>query len=573
MSWYLFLSGLGPSFVRGISFIMAKSKHREEKKKSRAGLYTVIGVIIALLVAALLVWDSGILERSAPAVQIGEEKISATEVEFYYYEARSAMVQEADMYAQYDMEHNFDPSKPDSEQIYQGEQTYADYFLESALKSMHSVVALTQEAKKAGYTLSEEGKEVYDSQLAQIKSDTHYASVVAGYSQATYIKMRFGPNSSMGLLKKVLADRSLAEDYAKHVYDQPVYDDAALETYYADHTSDLDTFDYRLCFIPATPVVDKDEEGNDLEATEEQTAAAMAEAKKSADAMVRRVQQGQDFNTVAAEYVDEANQEAFADPEHNHYTDVLGSEIASAYKGWFDEEGRKVKDVGSFESEGTGYYVLELVSRERREDTYLNADIWSIVVNAATTETVDADGNATSAPTEEQLAAAYKTAEDLMAQWNSTTDRTEEAFNALAPKTEADTATAEAPAAEESATPEDSAPEDAQETQPEPTITPAPAPSVEMIPEAVRSAYGADFDAFVFTPGAQAGGTTIVPVFDGNTGSTIGYRVVYLNAFGPVRWKGTAENALRSKAYETWYASVEANYEPEKLDGISSVGK
>ena len=52
-------------------------------------VYTIIGIIAAILVAALLVWDSGVIQKSMTAVTIGDRKYTAVDVDYYYYSSYS----------------------------------------------------------------------------------------------------------------------------------------------------------------------------------------------------------------------------------------------------------------------------------------------------------------------------------------------------------------------------------------------------------------------------------------------------------------------------------------------------
>lgn len=112
-------------------------KERAELKEQKAAkqktvLYAAIGVIVAILVVVLLVWDSGIFQRSQTALTIAGREYNVSDVEYYY---RAALNQEYAM-SMYGMS-SFDSSVDPAEQ-YRDEaqtQTYHDYFLEQATTS------------------------------------------------------------------------------------------------------------------------------------------------------------------------------------------------------------------------------------------------------------------------------------------------------------------------------------------------------------------------------------------------------------------------------------------------------
>ena len=64
----------------------AQAAQAAYQKKAR--LYTIIGIVVAVLVVVLLVWNSGIFQKNATAATVGEEKISVAEMAFYYYDVR-----------------------------------------------------------------------------------------------------------------------------------------------------------------------------------------------------------------------------------------------------------------------------------------------------------------------------------------------------------------------------------------------------------------------------------------------------------------------------------------------------
>lgn len=50
---------------------------KAEKRKRNTIIYTIIGIVVVILAAALLIWDSGMIQRSATVATIDGEKVSA----------------------------------------------------------------------------------------------------------------------------------------------------------------------------------------------------------------------------------------------------------------------------------------------------------------------------------------------------------------------------------------------------------------------------------------------------------------------------------------------------------------
>ena len=110
------------------------------------------------------------------------------------------------------------------------------------------------------------------------------------------------------------------------------YTDGELDDYYDAHAADLDSYDYRFCYINAEFEDKTDEDGNTVEPTEEETKAAMDAAAEKADKMIAEVRGGTAFNTAAQDYLDETSAESYSDPEYNHKTGDLGSTVTSTYR-------------------------------------------------------------------------------------------------------------------------------------------------------------------------------------------------------------------------------------------------
>ena len=123
--------------------------------------YTAIGVVTVVLVAALLIWNSGFFQSRAIAAKVGDTELSVTELSYYYNDARY-------IYAQYVL----DSSKSDAEQMYNEEEgiTYRDYFLEQALENAQRDQALYAAAIEAGHSL-DEVQEQLSEQIAAMNNE------------------------------------------------------------------------------------------------------------------------------------------------------------------------------------------------------------------------------------------------------------------------------------------------------------------------------------------------------------------------------------------------------------------
>ncbi len=530
----------------GLTEKQRKEQKEERKNKARDIFYVVIGAIVVVLIAALLFWHSGILQRSTAAATVDDEKYNVGDVSYYYYSVKNQTVKMANQYAQYGMNYGYDTTLEPSEQIYNKNtgETYEAYFKETALDNLRWVILMNGEAKKAGYTLSDDGK----AEIQSAKDSISKYSTQSGYTKSAYLKLLYGTYMTESIFNKQLEMNVLAQEYATYYKNQFTYTDAELEDYYKENSTKLDTYDFRYCFIASNVETTKDSEGNEQTATDEQKAAAQKAAVADAEKMVARVKAGEAFNTVAADCVSSDTKASYADAEYNHVTDKLGSDVSStAYGTWVTDASRTKGDCGYVESGTSGCYVILFNSRTRSENTYQTVDVRHILIKAETTSaspSPSADPSAspstatTALPTAEQLAAAKAKAEDLLAQWKAG-DATSDSFAALA-----------------NANSED----------------PGSNTKGGLYEGVTRGQMIASFSDWCFADGRKAGDTGIVENTD-SSGNVVGYHVMYLEKLGEVRWKYQANSDLATADYNTWYNGLEFSYVVKPVDkGMAMIG-
>ena len=273
-----------------------KERKEAEAAKRKTITYWIVGIVVVILVAALLIWDSGLIQRNMTAATIGGENLSVAEMQYYYNSARQSEIQQQQMYSQYGISILSDPyvmydssSALGDEQVYNTEsgQTYADHFKESALNNARRVIALNQAAKAEGYTLSADGKASVDESIASLKEGVKSSN---WSSLGAYLSAAYGSYVSESLYVKQVTASTLANEYATHHQDSLTYDDAALNDYAAENPATVYSYDYRVAYVDGS-VPTTDAEGNTVEVTDDQKAAALGAAKTKADVLAEGVWQ------------------------------------------------------------------------------------------------------------------------------------------------------------------------------------------------------------------------------------------------------------------------------------------
>ena len=142
---------------------LERQRQREKEAKAERKsmiLYTVVGVICAIAAVFLLVFNSGILQRSVAAVTVNDTKFTAADMQYYYNMQFQNAARYAQTYAAYGLDFGFDYTADPADQIYDEAtgQTWEEFLMESAKDSAAYYVAVCDAANKAGHTLSEEAQ-------------------------------------------------------------------------------------------------------------------------------------------------------------------------------------------------------------------------------------------------------------------------------------------------------------------------------------------------------------------------------------------------------------------------------
>ena len=114
----------------------------------------------------------------------------------------------------------------------------------------------------------------------------------AGKSEAEYIKQLYGSNMTVKIFKGILKDTIIASHYQQDYIDSLQYTDEELQKYYEENKNSFDVANYEMITFKGAAASTKDADGNTVQPTEEESAAALQKAKDAAAAVLETVKSG-----------------------------------------------------------------------------------------------------------------------------------------------------------------------------------------------------------------------------------------------------------------------------------------
>lgn len=373
---------------------------REEKRQKEAAearrsaiLYRVVGAVCVVLVAFLLIWNAGLIQRSAAAVTIGSEKYTAADVQYYY----------ASLANQYGLSSNSSSMK--------------DFLLPSAVEALKTDAALVAQARAEGYTMSQEAQDYLDAQLEALDGLA---------DQKTVLRSNYGPYMTRDKLASLMEMQLMASDYSNSYMETLNYTDADLKSYYQENKDSLDTVTLSQFTLQATV----DTTGTSM--TDDAKASLLEESKTQmkalAEELQRRLESGADPADLAEEYKDSLYSSQISNS-------LTGAQLNSSYSQWALDSARRSGDVTLAEYDSSSSYYYYVV---RFEDRFLDEAPTNNVRHILIAPETD-EGSST--PTDQQMADAKAKAEELLKQW-AAGPATEASFAELARENSADSGSA-----------------------------------------------------------------------------------------------------------------------------------
>lgn len=183
-----------------------------KKTGAKAKLPPHVALIILLpLILALLMLNTGWLQMIVPAVTVYGTSYSALEFSYYFYDAYYDYINE---HAEELDELGLDVSKALKDQVYNGDQTWQDYFKEVALDALKEDTILLEAAGDAGFTAQEEVQMACDARIEEV---TQYCIVTGLSSLSDYFTTYYGTGMTQERYLELYSAQTLAELYLESI--------------------------------------------------------------------------------------------------------------------------------------------------------------------------------------------------------------------------------------------------------------------------------------------------------------------------------------------------------------------
>lgn len=500
--------------------VAREKKEAAERKKNKL-LYGGIAVLFVVVAAVVLLYNSGIFQRKAVALTVDGKDFTAAQVDYFYYSTLNS-VSNSEYGSYMGLESGVSLSEQtmnamaksllgvtDTEDV-----TWDSYLKDTAKDNLTQAYLLSEMAKAEGHAdedhINEEIDEALDSITASAKSQ--------GYSLSSYIKLLYGSNMTVSTFREMSMMQELASHYVDEYIESLTYSDDELEACYQEDKDLFDAASYEYISFKATAPSTTDAEGNTVEATDEEQAAAKKAAEDAAADAQQRYAAGESLEDIAAAYEDIAT---YGKADNGTYAET---NLVT----WAFDEARTEGETGIVNTDSSIYFAL-FHSRGRMDYNVVN--VRHILFETDTSD-LDSTSETYEADAAERKEIAHTDAEKALKEWQDG-GATAELFGEMAAELSADPGSA----------------------------------SNGGLYEGIskNTSFVQEFLDWCFAEGRQVGDAGVVD-------SSYGSHVMYLDSFGVPYWQMLAENQLKNADYTEW---LEANTAAETVtegSGMQYVG-
>ncbi len=299
------------------------TKTKKAKNESPAWVSTLIVIlIVALLVSCIVltvISEGGYMLRWTKVVSSDNYTVNGTMMSYYFYSSYNSFL---NTYGDYLSYFGLDTSKSLKTQIYgEGETTWFDNFMDSAISQAEKLCVYAEEAKARGIKLEDEDYEIIDAAIDNLKSAAaQNNSPVNGYISAV-----FGTGVKLSDVRNALELSQLATKCSELVQDDltNAITTENITTYYDENKTDFWTAEIMSYAFTASSTSEDTSYNFEAEKTKLDQLGAELKACTTVDS----------FRQYVAKYVAETNfDDLYNDKAENYDTSLLPDAAALAAK-------------------------------------------------------------------------------------------------------------------------------------------------------------------------------------------------------------------------------------------------
>lgn len=341
---------------------MERRRIEQEKEAKSRKRMKIGGTIIIVCLAALIIGSigTGLINRyktfNGTYIKVGEHELTKLEYDYYYNKVVYDYISTYSYMLSY---MGLDTTKDYADQPYYGNLTWKDFFDQMTVSQIQEMKALVDDAQAAGFTY--DVTEGYESFLANLKT----SAASAGMTENEYYKEVYGPYANEKRVESFVKESLLASAYYEKLNADNVPSQEEIDAYYAENKNDYDTVSYRSFSFTSADVTSESEEAD--------RKAEVEKLQKSAEEFKTRLESGEDFNALCAEYSQDAELKASYENTELDYSLNENAEYASvsyAYADWLFDEARTAGEIEIIPDEsGVKCYVVKFESRSKNEET------------------------------------------------------------------------------------------------------------------------------------------------------------------------------------------------------------
>lgn len=344
---------------------LSEKQRKEQAEAKKLRIYTISFITAMVLIVAITVGvlgfrainQSGVIQKSTIALNIGDRQLNTVELSYYYKDAIDKFYNE--WYEQYSSSADsylaamgLDTSKPLSEQVYDKEtgKTWDMFFIDAAIDQAKSDFALYDLAMKdETFKLPEDQQTTLDNMFSNLSV---YATLYGYSSTKQYLGAMYGWGADEESFKEYNTRSEIAKAYYAAHEESLKYDDAAIRAYEEDKKDNYNSYNYSYAYLSYNDFITggtKSEDGKTTTYTDAEKDAARAAMKAAAEEMA------------TATTLDELKQKAKDAPVNeksalavNAYTNVLHTGIDGLLNKWLSDPERKPGDIAAIANVITG---------------------------------------------------------------------------------------------------------------------------------------------------------------------------------------------------------------------------